>query len=68
MVGLGDGWSWLRFRIIVEGQYNIRQLNESVPSGTPIGQSIPIPWKHNDQTTVEAQLNADNKTYTLKIY
>ncbi|KAF8188939.1 hypothetical protein K438DRAFT_1972125 [Mycena galopus ATCC 62051] len=55
------------FRIIVQGQYNIRLLNESVPSSsTPIGNSIAIPWKHNGVTVIRVVKNAD-ATYTFAI-
>jgi hypothetical protein len=56
-----------RFRIIVQGKYNIRLLNESVPSSTTqIGQSIGIPWRHNGITVIDVMKNTD-ATYTFTI-
>ena len=56
-----------RFWIIVEGKYNIRLLNESMPSTTPIGQSIPIPSRHDKETKVEVRPNPDKKTFEFNI-
>jgi siroheme synthase (precorrin-2 oxidase/ferrochelatase) len=62
MAGLG-----YRFRIIVQGKYNIRLLNESVPSSTTqIEQSIGIPWRHNGITVIDVMKNTD-ATYTFTI-
>jgi hypothetical protein len=56
-----------RFRIIAQGQYSIRLLNESVPSSsTPIGNLLPIPWRHNGVTSIRVTKNVD-ATYTFVI-